>query len=196
MKSWKYLFAWTLFLTINLYCPVFGQDPNKDQSQIVNKEKERPVKIRLRSGETVAGIIVRVDSKTVDFTVKGILQSVSLDKVDLIEFDFVSDVNFLSDTNEPVYPGTASLKPKIKHKEKAVYTSAARAQNIQGIVVLSVVFASDGTLKNIQVVKGLPFGLIESSLYAASKIKFDPAKKDGKPVSVRGILEFSFALQY
>ena len=40
----------------------------------------------------------------------------------------------------------------------------------------------------------MPYGLTAQALIAMQKIKFKPAMKDGKPVSVRGMLEFSFNL--
>jgi hypothetical protein len=36
--------------------------------------------------------------------------------------------------------------------------------------------------------------LTQKAIEAASKIRFEPAMKDGKPVSVRGNLEYSFRL--
>jgi hypothetical protein len=38
----------------------------------------------------------------------------------------------------------------------------------------------------------MPYGLTAQALIAMQKIKFKPAMKDGKPVSVRAMLEFSF----
>jgi hypothetical protein len=40
----------------------------------------------------------------------------------------------------------------------------------------------------------LPDGLTEKAIEAAKKIRFNPAVKNGAPVSVRGQLEFSFNL--
>ena len=47
---------------------------------------------------------------------------------------------------------------------------------------------------DIRVTSGLPYGLTESSIAAATKIKFVPAMKDGKFVSVRMQLEYHFNL--
>jgi periplasmic protein TonB len=59
---------------------------------------------------------------------------------------------------------------------------------------LSVVFGADGRLHDIRTVQGLPYGLTENAIEAAKKIRFQPAIRDGKPVSVRTVLEFNFAL--
>jgi TonB family protein len=89
---------------------------------------------------------------------------------------------------------TSSLRPKITYREKAKYTEEARDNVTHGTVALSVVFRSNGSISDIKVVIGLPYGLIQSAIEAARKVRFEPAIKDGQPVSVRGILEFKFNL--
>jgi TonB family protein len=93
-----------------------------------------------------------------------------------------------------IQPMSANLKPTILYKEKAKYTEEARQNKIQGTVVLNVVFTADGRITSIRVVRGLPDGLTEKAIEAAQKIRFNPAVKNGAPVSVRGNLEFSFNL--
>lgn len=44
------------------------------------------------------------------------------------------------------------------------------------------------------VIHGLPYGLNEKAIEAVKKIRFKPAMKDGKPISVRGSIEFTFNL--
>jgi protein TonB len=46
-----------------------------------------------------------------------------------------------------------------------------------------------------KVVKGLPYGLTEKAIAAARQIKFTPAIKDGRPVSVFQTIEFKFSLR-
>jgi len=87
-----------------------------------------------------------------------------------------------------------SLRPKILYKEKAEYTKEARDRGIQGKVILDILFRADGKIDEIKVVRGLPDGLTEKAREAAQKIRFEPAMKDGVPVSVRGKLEYSFNL--
>jgi TonB family protein len=87
-----------------------------------------------------------------------------------------------------------TLKPTILYREKAKYTEEARLNKVEGAVVLTIVFGADGRVRDIRTVRGLPHGLTETSIEAAQKIRFHPAVRDGKPVSVRAVLEFSFAL--
>jgi TonB family protein len=93
-----------------------------------------------------------------------------------------------------IEPMTGILKPTILYREKAKYTEIARINLVQGTVVLQVVFAVNGELQNIRVVRGLPDGLTYKAIEAASKIRFSPATRNGEPVSVRGNLEFMFSL--
>jgi TonB family protein len=96
--------------------------------------------------------------------------------------------------SETIHPMSASLRPTITYKEKAGYTPEAREKKVEGTVVLSVVFGTDGKIGAIRVESGLPYGLTEEAIKAARRIRFEPAMKDGKPVSVRGNLEFGFGL--
>lgn len=92
-------------------------------------------------------------------------------------------------------PQSDSLSPTIISQEKAKYTEDALQKGTEGTVVLSVIFAADGRITSIRVVRGLPYGLTEKAIEAAIKIRFKPALKDGNPVSVRGNIEFSFSLE-
>jgi TonB family protein len=96
----------------------------------------------------------------------------------------------------PGYGGSRvpSGKPTLLYKERAKYTEDARQNRIQGTVVLSVVFGADGLLHDIRTIQGLPYGLTENAIEAAKRIRFQPAIRDGRPVSVRTVLEFNFAL--
>jgi TonB family protein len=86
------------------------------------------------------------------------------------------------------------LKPTILYREKAKYTEEARLHKVEGTVVLNIVFGADGRIHDIRTVRGLPDGLTETSIEAAQKIRFQPAILNGKPVSVRATLEFTFNL--
>jgi len=91
-------------------------------------------------------------------------------------------------------PMSASLKPTILYKVKPSYTEDARRNRIEGEVVLNVVFAANGTINSIRVMRGLPDGLTEKAIEAALKTRFQPAVENGAPVSVRGDISFTFEL--
>lgn len=87
---------------------------------------------------------------------------------------------------------TKDVRPDIYYKENAKRTAKAREHDIEGTVALSVIFGADGELSDLLVLKGLPYGLTARCLEALKKIRFRPAMKDGKPVSVRSSIEFNF----
>jgi len=89
---------------------------------------------------------------------------------------------------------TINQRPTILYREKAKYTEIAKINLVEGTVVLQAVFGSNGEMQDIRVIRGLPDGLTRKAIEAARKIKFNPATKDGEPISVRGSLEFSFNL--
>jgi TonB family protein len=87
-----------------------------------------------------------------------------------------------------------TTKVKIVSKTEPGYTERARQAGVSGTVILRVVFALDGTVKHILVLHSLPYGLTEQAVSAARKIKFTPATKDGKPVSMFAQLEYTFSI--
>jgi TonB family protein len=96
--------------------------------------------------------------------------------------------------DDPIQPMSASLRPTILYREKAQYTQEAKDNIVEGTVVLSIVFRADGLISGVKVIQGLPYGLTQKAIEAASKIRFEPAMKDGQPVNVTGTLEFIFHL--
>jgi TonB family protein len=85
-------------------------------------------------------------------------------------------------------------KARVLSKPEPVYTEAARKAGVIGRVVLRVVFASGGEVANIHVTSPLGYGLTTQAVKAARLIKFDPAMKDGQPVSMWMQLEYNFNL--
>ncbi|MGB7921613.1 MAG: TonB family protein [Pyrinomonadaceae bacterium] len=85
-----------------------------------------------------------------------------------------------------------TTKVHITYKPEPPFTDAARAARISGRVVLQAVFSSDGSVKHILVLRALPLGLTEKAVEAARKLKFTPATKDGRPVSMFYRIEYNF----
>lgn len=99
----------------------------------------------------------------------------------------------------PPQPAGITRPVKILSKPRADYTDAARTNNIQGTVQVSVTFLPDGTVGKISDVARnnsnlRKFGLVKSAMDAARKVKFQPAMKNGKPVKEVKILEYTFTL--
>ncbi len=87
-----------------------------------------------------------------------------------------------------------ATRARVLRKPEPSYTGEARNNQVTGTVVLRCIFAADGRVRNIYVIRGLPDGLTERAIEAARKIKFIPAMKDGKPVSMWMQLEYNFNL--
>ena len=99
------------------------------------------------------------------------------------------------DTGEWIYTGReVDVKARLLTKPEPSYTQDARKNRIEGTVVLKVVFSKSGEVTNIWTVAALPDGLTEQAIKAARKIKFTPAMKEGKPVSMWMQLEYNFSL--
>jgi len=94
-----------------------------------------------------------------------------------------------------VYSSKETDQPaRIISRPQPNYTDAARMNQISGVVVLRAVFSSAGEVTNITVVRGLPHGLSEQAIAAARQIRFEPAKKDGRPVSMYMQIQYNFNL--
>ena len=101
---------------------------------------------------------------------------------------FFSSISLLAQ-NQKI---TQSLK--ILSKPIGSYTDTAKKNNIEGKVQLEITFKKDGTIGKIKIIKALPFGLTERAYAAAKKIKFEPEIINGKPKTVKKILEYNFTI--
>jgi TonB family protein len=71
-------------------------------------------------------------------------------------------------------------------------TKEAKRESFHGKIVLEAILAANGKVTNITILKSLPYGLNQKALEAAQQIRFEPAMKDGKPVSVWVQIEYEF----
>src|SRR5690349_14540447 len=95
----------------------------------------------------------------------------------------------------PIYEiKEVTQRARVKNIPAPEYTEEARAKHVQGTVVLTAVFCRNGTVKNIEVTKGLPYGLTENAIETTRHIQFQPAEKDGQIVSQRFRRECTFHL--
>ena len=81
---------------------------------------------------------------------------------------------------------------EILNKPAPRYNRTARRHMTHGIVVLRAILAADATVKHIEIETGLPDGLSEEAVKVAQQIRFRPARKDDKAVSVWVELEYHF----
>jgi periplasmic protein TonB len=74
------------------------------------------------------------------------------------------------------------------------YTEEARNAKTQGMCVLRLIVDDQGHPRDIRVVRGLGFGLDARAIDAVKQWRFQPAMKDGRPVSVQISVEVGFHL--
>jgi len=85
---------------------------------------------------------------------------------------------------------------EILYKPKPQYTDEARARQIEGEVVLDVLFSRAGDVRVLRVVRGLGLGLDQSAARAAQGIRFRPAEEDGVPVDAAAMIRIQFLLAF
>jgi hypothetical protein len=83
---------------------------------------------------------------------------------------------------------------RVVMKPEPTYTELARQKQTVGRVVVKAVFSCNGGIGEIRVIEELPNGLTNQSIAALKKLKFVPAVKNGKYVSMWMQLEYNFNL--
>ena len=100
-----------------------------------------------------------------------------------------------NDDPDRVYPSAeVTERARVLSKPEPQYTEEARRNSITGTVILRVVFSRSGEVTNIRALQPLGGGLTEKAIIAARQIRFVPAKRDGRPVSMYLQLEYNFNL--
>jgi TonB family protein len=84
--------------------------------------------------------------------------------------------------------------PKLITSSHPEYTPEARAAQIEGTVELLIVVGEDGAARDIQVRKGLGYGLDEKAVECVAQWRFRPGVYEGSPVRVAGSVLVNFRL--
>jgi protein TonB len=74
-----------------------------------------------------------------------------------------------------------------------VYPAAAKAANVQGVVVLEIVIATDGTVKEGRVLRSIQV-LDKAALDAVVQWMYEPTLLNGAPVEVIATVSINFTL--
>jgi hypothetical protein len=85
---------------------------------------------------------------------------------------------------------------EIVFKPRPVYTDEARRLQIEGEVLLDMLFEASGKARVIGVLRGLDHGLNESAIAAALGILFRPAERYGHPADSSAMVHIIFQLAY
>ena len=87
-----------------------------------------------------------------------------------------------------------SSLPRCTYKPDPSYTDPARTVKFQGTMLLQVVISKEGLVTDVQVLKGLPFGLNKQALTIVRTWRCDSATVEDKPVATMVPIEVSFRL--
>jgi TonB family protein len=84
--------------------------------------------------------------------------------------------------------------PKVLFSPDPDYSEEARKAKYQGVCVLWLIVGPDGRPREIKIARTLGMGLDQKAVEAVRQWKFEPAMKDGQPVSVQINVEVNFRL--
>jgi TonB family protein len=82
---------------------------------------------------------------------------------------------------------------KLVSQPRPIYPPEAKAARIQGVVQLSAVIATDGTIKNLEVLSGHPL-LVPAALESVKQWVYQPTLLNGNPVEVQTQIDVNFTL--
>jgi TonB family protein len=105
----------------------------------------------------------------------------------------------IGDEGVDIYSEPATVKDlkdriQVVAKPAAMYTAEARKAMTRGNVTLRVAFLANGTVGDIEVVKGLANGLTENAIEAAKKMVFLPSRSNGNPVTTKLTIQYGFSI--
>jgi len=94
----------------------------------------------------------------------------------------------------PYRVGGGVTAPRILYAPDPQYSEEARKAKYQGTVVLWAVIGPDGRPRDLRVQRSLGLGLDQQALDAVRMWRFEPSRKDGRPVAVEINIEVNFRL--
>lgn len=92
----------------------------------------------------------------------------------------------------PIRVGGSIREPRKLSHVSPIYPAEALAANLQGIVILDAVIATDGTVRDVSVLRGVPV-FDQSAVDAVQQWKFTPTFLNGKPVEVTMTITVHFS---
>jgi TonB family protein len=94
----------------------------------------------------------------------------------------------------PYSVGNGVSMPRAIYAPEPEFSEEARIAKFQGEVTLLVTIGTDGRARNLSVVRSVGMGLDQKALDAVRTWRFEPAKKDGRPVAVQMNIIVNFHL--
>lgn len=94
----------------------------------------------------------------------------------------------------PQTSAASETPPKAIYSPEVEYTEEARQAKLEGTCVVSLIVGADGTPSHIVVTKKLGMGLDEKAVETVGKWKFEPGRRNGRPVPSHLTLSLQFKL--
>jgi TonB family protein len=82
--------------------------------------------------------------------------------------------------------------PKVIHQVNPKPDSGAKGFRMSGEVLIGLIVSSRGLPVNVHIVRSIDKEIDASAVEAVQQWRFEPARKDGNPVSVRVAVEIRF----
>lgn len=94
----------------------------------------------------------------------------------------------------PMRVGGEIQQPELINRVDPQYPELARRARLEGVVILEAIIARDGTVKDVNVLRGLGLGLDEAAVTAVSQWQYSPTFYNGRPVEVLLTVTVQFQL--
>jgi TonB family protein len=107
---------------------------------------------------------------------------------------FAEAVNRPPATQRVQEPQPINRSVEVTFKPRPEYTEEARVLRIEGEVMLEVEFTADGQIRVLRLARGLGHGLDEMASRAVQQIRFNPALRNGVPVTSHATVNIVFRL--
>lgn len=99
-----------------------------------------------------------------------------------------------NDTKASVQSASSETPPRAIYSPQVEYTEEARRAKLEGICTVSFIVGLDGKVSNVVVTKKLGMGLDERAIETVSKWKFEPGRRNGRPVISHLTLDLTFKI--
>lgn len=92
----------------------------------------------------------------------------------------------------PTAPDANALPIALIARPNPSFTDAARQKGVQGTVRVRLTFSKNGSITKINFLSTLKEGLLRQVMFAAIRMKYIPAEKNGEPSTVTKLVEYKF----
>jgi protein TonB len=94
----------------------------------------------------------------------------------------------------PVMMSTGVMTARLIHRVQPSYPAAASLIQLEGTVELRAIIATDGSVRNLEVVRGNPI-LAAAAVEAVREWRYQPTRLSGIPVEVETIITVQFQMR-